>query len=74
MTNMTLALPNELYKKMARHSDLKWSEIARKAFERKLKEFEFEELIISKSKLLKKDVDAIAKKIKKEVFLELNKK
>jgi len=36
MVNMTLSIPEELHKKMQKHSEFKWSEIARKAFEEKV--------------------------------------
>ncbi len=31
MPNITLSIPEELYKKMKKHKEIKWSEIARKA-------------------------------------------
>jgi len=31
MTNMTLSVPEELYKIMKKHSEIKWSEVARQA-------------------------------------------
>jgi len=36
MANMTLAIPDKLYKQMKEHKELKWSEVARKAFEEKM--------------------------------------
>lgn len=36
MTNMTLSIPPELYAKMKQYKEIKWSEIAREAFIRKL--------------------------------------
>ena len=36
MANMTLSIPEELHKKMQKHSEFKWSEIARRAFEEKV--------------------------------------
>jgi len=33
---MTLAIPDQLYKKMQKHSELKWSEVARQAFVEKI--------------------------------------
>ena len=41
MANMTLSIPDELYKKMASHSEYKWSEVARKAIAQKIEEAEF---------------------------------
>ena len=74
MTNITLAVSEELHRKMERHREIKWSEIARKAFERKVNEVELEERILSKSKLTAKDINEIAHKINKGVFEEMNRK
>ena len=39
---MTMGLSGELYAKMKMHSEIKWTEVARRAFERKLSELEAE--------------------------------
>lgn len=31
MTNMTISIPSELYEKMKKHSEVKWSEVVRKS-------------------------------------------
>ncbi|MBU2099776.1 hypothetical protein KKG83_07800 [Candidatus Micrarchaeota archaeon] len=49
MTNVTLAVSEELYDKMKKHSEFKWSEVARQAIEQKIKDAE-----------LLKDLKAIA--------------
>ena len=49
MTNVTLAVPEELYSKMKKHSEFKWSEGARQAIEQKIQDAE-----------LLKDLKAIA--------------
>jgi len=36
MVNMTMAIPDELHTKMKKHSEIKWTEVAREAFQRKL--------------------------------------
>ena len=41
MVNMTLSIPEELHKKMKKHPEFKWSEIARRSFEQKLEDEEF---------------------------------
>jgi len=40
MVNMTLAIPKEMHEKMKLHSEVKWAEIARKAFVAKIKSLE----------------------------------
>ncbi|MBU0958134.1 MAG: hypothetical protein KKF56_04985 [Nanoarchaeota archaeon] len=67
MTNMTLSIPEELIKKMRNFSEIKWSEVARKAIEQRVNDLEVMNKIASKSKLTKKDVEEIGKKIKRGV-------
>ena len=74
MTNVTLAIPGDLHTRMKRHSEIRWSEVVRKAIQRKVEILEAMNKIASKSKLTKKDVDEISKVIKAETFEELDKK
>lgn len=64
MPNITLSIPKELHKKMKAFSDIRWSEVARRSIEERINDFEEMEKIASKSKLTKKDVEEISKKIK----------
>lgn len=74
MTNITLAIPNELHDKMKMHSEIRWSEVVRKSLAQKVEMLEVMDKIAKKSKLTKKDVEDISKKIKKATFEELNKR
>jgi len=67
MVNMTLSIPEELHGKMKCFSEIKWSEIARRAIEERINDLEVMNKIASKSKLTKKDVDEISKKIKRRM-------
>lgn len=67
MVNITLAVPEQLHKRLGKHPELKWSEIARQAFEKKLKEIELEERILAKSKLTEKAAESIGHKVKSEI-------
>ena len=69
---MTLAIPEELHKKMKGFSDIRWAEVARNAIEQRIEDLEVMNRIASKSKLTKKDVDEISKKIKKGVTKRFN--
>ena len=40
LANITLAVPDPLYKKMKFHSEFKWSEVARQAIEQKINDAE----------------------------------
>lgn len=65
MVNMTLSIPDELHKKMKGIPEIRWSEIARHAIEERINDLEVMNKIASKSKLTKKDVEEISKKIKR---------
>ena len=70
MVNMTLSLPEQLHKKMKQHPELKWSDVARQAFEKKLKDMEtlvWMDKVLANSKLTEKDVDEISHKIKADI-------
>jgi len=65
MGNITLAVPEELHRKMKHFSEIRWSEVARKAIERKVDDLEIMDKISSKSKLTKSDLNELSKKINK---------
>ena len=67
MVNMTLAIPEDLHKLIRKHSEIKWSEVARKAMWEHAKRLELMDTLVSKSKLTEKDAEAIGNKIKKEI-------
>jgi len=67
MTNMTLSVPKELYSEMTAHSEIKWSDVARQAFEKKVEELHWMDKVLEKSTLTEKDADEIGHKIKGEM-------
>jgi hypothetical protein len=67
MPNMTLAIPEELHKKMKRHTELKWSDIARQAFERKVNEMEFMDRMLKNSRLTEADSERIGHSINSKI-------
>lgn len=67
MANMTLSVPEELHKEMLAHSEIKWSTIAREAFEKKVKELHWMDKLLEKSKLTENDAERIGHKIKHEI-------
>ena len=67
MTNMTLSVPKELHGEMMAHSEIKWSDVARKAFEMKVEELHWMDKLLEKSTLTKKDAEEIGHKIKGEM-------
>lgn len=40
MTNITLSIDDEVYKKMRKYSEVKWSEFVRKCVQKRVKELE----------------------------------
>ncbi len=67
MVNMTLAVPDDLYRIMRKHREIKWSEIARQAIWDYARKLELMDSILSKSKLTEEDALEIGKKIKHEI-------
>ena len=74
MVNMTLSLSDELHERMKKHSEIRWSEVVRKSISQKVELLEVMDKIAVKSKLTKKDVDEISKKVKKDTFDELDRR
>jgi hypothetical protein len=64
---MTLSIPEELHKKMKRHTELRWSDIARQAFEKKVNEVELLEKVLKRSELSEDDSERIGHQIKSRV-------
>lgn len=64
MANITLSVPDNIYKKMRHFSEVKWSEVARKAIIEKIEILDLAEKLAQKSKLTEKDVEEFNKKIK----------
>ena len=64
---MTLSIPKKLHKEMAAHPELKWSEVARQAFEKKVTQLNWMDKALKDSKLTEKDADIIGHKIKHEI-------
>ena len=72
MTNMTLSIPEELYAKMKKLNEIRWSEVARRAIEERINDLEVMNKIASKSKLTKKDADEISEKIKRAASIKFD--
>lgn len=71
---MTLSIPEDLHKEMTAHSEIRWSEVARKAFEKKIKELHWMDKLVEKSELTEEDVDKIGHKIKGEMLKRFERK
>jgi hypothetical protein len=63
MTNMTLAIPEELVKIMKKYNDIRWSEVAREAMWDKAKKLELMDKLLANSKFTEEDAIEIGRKI-----------
>jgi hypothetical protein len=63
MTNITLSIPEDLHKMMKKHSEIRWSEVVRKALADKVSDLEYMDEISSKSKLTLREADEFSDKI-----------
>ena len=64
MTNMTLAVPEDLHRTMQKHKEIKWSEVARQAIMEKARKLELMDKLLAKSELTEEDAERIGHKIK----------
>lgn len=64
MVNMTLSVPQEIYKEMKKYPEIKWSEIARQAIIKKIKDLKMLDKLVSKSALKVEDIDKLDEIIK----------
>ena len=64
MTNMPLAVPDDLREIMKKHNEIKWSEIARQALWDHARKLELMDKLLAKSKLTEEDAERIGHKIK----------
>lgn len=71
MTNVTLAIPEDLHTRMKRHSEIRWSEVIRKTITEKVDDLDMMDKLSGKSKLTKKDIETISSKIDSNVAQKL---
>lgn len=64
MTNMTLAVPEDLHVIMKKYNTIKWSEIARQALWDQARKLDLMDKLLAKSKLTEEDAEKIGHKIK----------
>ena len=64
MGNITLSIPNNVHEEMKHFSEIKWSEVARKAIVERLETLKMADKLAKNSKLTEKDVDEFSNKIK----------
>jgi len=65
MPNITLALPDDVYKSMKEHKEIRWSKIARHAIVEHVKKLRILDRIAAKSNLQIKEIERLNEKVKK---------
>mgnify|MGYP001581843333 CR=1 FL=1 len=73
MANITLSIPEDMHKEISRHPEIKWSEIVRQAFNKKIKELYWVDVLLSKSELTEEDAERIGHKIKSKIGKRISK-
>ena len=63
MTNITLAIPDELKKQLKKHDEVNWSAVIRRALQEHLHKLAIAETIANKSKFTQADAKEFADKI-----------
>ena len=71
MTTLTLAVPDEMKKKMDAFPEMNWSEVARQAFMQKIEDMEFLRKFKEKNKLTESDSLRLGKEVSREVSNKL---
>ena len=73
MTTLTLAVPDEMKKRMDSFPEMNWSEVARQAFMQKIEDMNFLRKFKEKSKLTEADALRLGKKVSTAVSNKLRK-
>jgi len=68
MPTVTVAVPEDLKRKMDEHDTINWSGVARKAFEKQLADLAFFEKIAKKSDMTEEDAIKLGRELKKGTY------
>ena len=71
MGNITLMLSDQLQEQMKKHKEIRWSEVVRKAIQKKIEDLELLDALTAKSKLTQKGALEISKKVDTSVAKKL---
>ena len=67
MANITLAIPDNLHKRLRKHNEIRWSEVIRQMLQKNLDQLEIMDEIVKKSKFTEKDAKEIGDRIKRGI-------
>ncbi|MHB8603793.1 MAG: hypothetical protein ACYDCK_00955 [Thermoplasmatota archaeon] len=62
--NMTLALPDDLHEKLRRHPEVKWADVARRAFQQEIDKIEVLDMLLADSKMTDEKAVAWGRRIR----------
>ncbi|MDE1821461.1 MAG: hypothetical protein KGJ23_10070 [Euryarchaeota archaeon] len=65
MTNMTLALPEELHREMRKHPEIKWAEVVRRAIAREVDRLQVYDRLLAGSKMTEEEAVRLGRIINK---------
>ena len=68
MPNITLSLPEDIYRIVKEHKEIRWSEIARRAIEEYARKLALLDALTENSELTEEDIMLIDEKIKESIF------
>ena len=72
MPNITLSISEKMHKEIAQHPEIKWSQIVRQVFDKKLNELHWIDAALSVSELTEEDVERIGHNIKAKIRKRLS--
>lgn len=72
MSNITLAIPEELHIVIKKHNEIKWSEVARRALWQQARKLQVMDKLVLKSEFTEKDVEELDHKIKAGLLKRLS--
>ena len=64
MANLTFSIPEELHREMRAHPEIKWAEVARRAFRDHLDKLELYDHLLKSSKLTQADAVRLGREIR----------
>jgi hypothetical protein len=66
MPNMTFAVPEELHRELRRHKEIRWPEIARRAFVREINRLHIYDRVLRESRLTEEDAVELGRLIRRK--------
>jgi len=66
MPNMTFAVPDELHRELRRHKEIRWAEVARRAFVREINRLHIYDRVLKGSRLTEEDAIHLGREIRRK--------